>query len=51
MKTEAKLWPLVGEQGFIEKWPSDLVFNPKWPAFQPDQDIIKTNILIKFSKG
>ena len=28
MKIEAKLWPLRGEQGFKEIWPSDLVFNP-----------------------
>ena len=46
--TEAKLWPPEGEQGFIEKWPSNLVFDPTWPIFQLDQDIIKTNILVKF---
>ena len=28
MKTEAKLWPLEGEQGFEEILPSALVFDP-----------------------
>ena len=28
MKTEAKLWPVEGEQGFKPIWPSDLGFNP-----------------------
>ena len=45
MKTEAKLWPLEGEQGFIEKW--HLAFDPTWPTWL-DQDIIKINILVKF---
>ena len=36
------------EQGFIEKWPSDLVFKPTGPTFQPDRDIIKPKILVKF---
>ena len=48
MRTEAKLCPLDGEQGFIEKWPSDLVFDPTWLTFQLDQDIIKSFILVKF---
>ena len=26
-------------------WPSDLVFYPKWPSFELDLEIIKTNIL------
>ena len=48
MKTETKLWPLQGEQGFIEKWSSDLVSAPTWPIFLLEQDIVKTNILVKF---
>ena len=31
MKIEAKLWPLEGEQGFQEIWPTDLVFDPTSP--------------------
>ena len=31
MKTEAKLWPLEGEQGFKETLPSDLVTSSFWP--------------------
>ena len=48
MKTEAKLWPLGGEQGFKEIWPSDLVFDWTWPIFKCDWDIIQTNIQLKF---
>ena len=44
MLTEAKLWPLEGEQGFKEIWPSDLVFDRTWPIFDFVLDIIKTNI-------
>ena len=47
MKIEEKLWPLEGEQGLKEIWPSDLVFDPTWPIFKFDQDIIKRNILVK----
>ena len=47
MKIEEKLWPQKGEQGFKEILPSDLVFDPIWPKFKLDQDIIKTNILVK----
>ena len=28
IKIEEKFWPLEGEQGFEQIWPSDLVFNP-----------------------
>ena len=48
MNTKAKLRPLGGEQDFIEKKSSDLVFKQIWPIFQLDQNIIKTNILVKF---
>ena len=48
MKTETKLWPLESEQGLKEIWPSDLVFDPTWPIFKLDLDIIKTNILVEY---
>ena len=28
-------------------WPGDLVFDPMWPSFETDLEIIKTNILSK----
>ena len=28
-------------------WPCDLVFDPKWPSFELDLEILKTNILSK----
>ena len=46
MKSEEKLWPGEGEQGFKEIQPSVLIFDPTWPKFKPDLDI-KTNILVK----
>ena len=46
--TLTQLWPLEGEQGFKGIWLSDLDFDPTWPVFELDQDIIKTNILVKF---
>ena len=52
IKIEAKLWPLEGEQDFNSIWPSDPVFfYPTWPIFELDQDIIKTNTLIKFHEN
>ena len=48
MKIEAKLWPLEGEQAFEAIWPSDIVFNPTWPVFEFDLDIILTDNLAKF---
>ena len=42
-----KMWPLECEQGFLLIWPGDLVFYPRWPSFEPDLKIIKTNILSK----
>ena len=35
-------------QGFSKIWPSDLVFDPTWPSFEADLDIIMVNILTKF---
>ena len=48
MKIEAKLWPLVGEQGFQEIWPVDLVFESAWPILKLDRDIVQVKILSKF---
>ena len=48
MKIETKMWPLESDQGLKEIWSSDLVFDPTWPIFKCDLDIIKTNILVKF---
>ena len=48
MNTEAKLWPLEGEQGFKAIWPSELDFDPIWPIFKLDRDIVKMIILGKF---
>ena len=38
-----KMWP----QGFPLTWPVDLVFDPMWPSFKFDLDIIQTNNLSK----
>ena len=32
---------------FSAVWPGDLVFGPRWPSFELDLEIIKTNILSK----
>ena len=50
MKIKANLWPLEGEQGFKEIWPSSLVFDPTWPMIKLDRDITKRNILVKHMK-
>ena len=42
-----KMWPLEWKQGFPLIWPGDLVFDPRWPSFELDLEIIKTNILSK----
>ena len=36
------------QQDFPSIWPSDLHFDPIWPMLEPDLDIIKKNIMIKF---
>ena len=41
------MWPLECEQGFPLIWPGDLVFDPTWPSFKLDLEIIKTKILGK----
>ena len=51
MKTEAKLWPLDGKQGFKEIWPKVLVFYPKWPIFKLDRDIIQTSKVLVGDQG
>ena len=40
-----KMWPLECQQGFLLIWLGDLVFDSKWPSFELDLEIIKTNIL------
>ena len=47
MMIASKMWPLECLQGLPLIWPSDLVFYHKWPSFQLDLEIIKTNILSK----
>ena len=48
MKTEAKLWPLEGEQDFKEIWPNYLVFDLTWSIFKLEWDIVMSNILVMF---
>ena len=43
----SKMWPLEYYQVFLLIWLGDLVFDPKWPSFELDLEIIKTNILSK----
>ena len=47
MMIASKIWPLEWQLGFLLIWPGDLVFDPKWPSFEPDLKLIKTNILSK----
>ena len=47
MLIASKMWPLEWQQDFPVIWPGDLVFDPKWPSFELDLEIIKTNILSK----
>ena len=47
MTIASKMWPLECFQGFLLIWPGDLVFDPKWPSFKSDLELIKTNILSK----
>ena len=42
-----KLWPLECSQGFSMIRPTDLVFDPTWPIFELDRDIVKMIILSK----
>ena len=48
MNFESKLCPLECTQGFFKIWPSDLVFDPTWPSFKLDLDIMMINILTNF---
>ena len=43
-----KLWPLECSQGFSMIWPTDLLFDPTWPIFELDRDIVMMIILSKF---
>ena len=47
MTIASKMWPVEGKQGFLLIWPGDLVFDPKWPSFKLDIEILKTNMLSK----
>ena len=47
MMIATKIWPLECQQGFLLIWPGDLGFDPKWPSFKLDLEIIKTSILSK----
>ena len=42
-----KMWPLKCPQGFSIIWSCDLLFDPTWPSFELDQDIVKMIILSK----
>ena len=42
---EQEISPLEGPQGISLIWPSNLVFDPRWPKFSLIQDFIKTNTL------
>ena len=48
MNFGSKLCSLECTQGFSKIWPSDLVFDPTWPNFELDLDIMISNIMIKF---
>ena len=37
-------------QGFSKIWPSELVFDPTWPSFELDLDIMIIIILTKFQE-
>ena len=45
MIIELKMKPIELTQGFSKIWPTDLVFDPKWPILQFVQDLIKRNLL------
>ena len=45
MMITSKMWPLERQQDFPLIWPGDLVSDIKWPSFELDLGIIKTNIL------
>ena len=45
MMITSKMWPLEHQQGFPLIWPGELIFDIKWPSFNLDLEIIKTNIL------
>ena len=47
MMIASKMWQLECKQTFLLIWPGDLDFDPKWPSFELDLELIKTNILSK----
>ena len=48
MNDESKLCLLECTQDFSKICPSVLVFDPTWPSFESDLDIMMINILTKF---
>ena len=48
MKIGSDLCPAENIHGFTKIWPSDLVFDPKWPIFNCGPAFIKINILTNF---
>ena len=48
MKIGSELGPVECIHGFIQIWPSDLVFGSTWPIFTWGLAFIKINILTKF---
>ena len=47
MMIASKTWLLECLRGFPSIWPSDLVFDLKWPSLELDLEIVKTNNLSK----
>ena len=45
---EKNMWPLEHPQGISLLWPTDLVYDPKWPKFKLVLDFMKKNILTIF---
>ena len=48
MNFGSKLCPLECTKSFSKIWPSNLLFDPPWPNFKFDLDILMINILTQF---
>ena len=48
MNFGSSLCLLERTHGFSKIGPSDLVFDPTWPSFKPDLDIMMINFLTQF---
>ena len=44
------MWLVECKQASSTIWPTDLVYDPRWPIIELDPDITQTNILTKFEK-